>query len=635
VKFTNDVFGKAFPAHGIPVSDVVVRPIRQELPGFARALQVWILRGGKQEEAHAALAGGVARMLAEPEAWQVADRASNRLRPLRGGDIAVLVRTNDACATIASKLTKLGVKVALSRPGLMERAECVAAIAGLRWLSDPADTIALAELAHLMEGDSDAPGWLQRALTGDKDALGKSEDAVALSSRRESLAHMTPAEAMDTAIAAINLPQRLRRFGDATARLAALDALRGLARDYEAEMLAARLPATSAGLAAWMAKQNVTEEPASPDPDAVHVTTIHKAKGLEWPVVILAQLDMDASPRLFDSPVAMSEQAKPDPSNPLSGRWLRFWPWPFGQTRKVALADRVGASVTGRAALDARNAEEVRLLYVAMTRARDYLVFAPRVKNGERLSTAWLTKLGEGVPCLPLDGAGSITVAETSYPCGGQILNDTVLASEPPPEAFGPDLPAVAPHGFLPRILHPSASPPLPPLQPRIVRLGGRLPLTGTPDMTALGNALHGFLAADDPSREKSARLEMVAGLLQRWKIAALAPADALTAADRLWAQLAKDWPGAILHREWPLTAMVGRQRLVGQADLIVEHANGFALVDHKSFPGGEEHWPLRCGTYKPQLAAYAKALTAATGRHVGTLLLHLPVGGVLLDITD
>jgi ATP-dependent helicase/nuclease subunit A len=91
----------------------------------------------------------------------------------------------------------------------------------------------------------------------------------------------------------------------------------------------------------------------SPDEHAVRVMTVHAAKGLEFPIVIVTGLGR--KPITRRSPIATDH---------LSG--------------SVEL--HVGEFATeGREALDVREsameaAERVRLLYVALTRARDHLV---------------------------------------------------------------------------------------------------------------------------------------------------------------------------------------------------------------------------------------------------------------------
>jgi ATP-dependent exoDNAse (exonuclease V) beta subunit len=69
---------------------------------------------------------------------------------------------------------------------------------------------------------------------------------------------------------------------------------------------------------------------------------------------------------------------------------------------------------------------------------------------------------------------------------------------------------------------------------------------------------------------------------------------------------------------------------LRGVADLVLEVATGLVLLDHKGFPGSREQATARAGEYAGQLAAYANALTAATGKPVAAAYIHLPVSGLV-----
>ena len=75
----------------------------------------------------------------------------------------------------------------------------------------------------------------------------------ALEAVRARLDALTPAEALDAVTASLDLPQRLRGWGEATARLANLEALRGLARAHEETCRQGGLPATATGLCAALA----------------------------------------------------------------------------------------------------------------------------------------------------------------------------------------------------------------------------------------------------------------------------------------------------------------------------------------------------------------------------------------------
>lgn len=639
VRFANDVFRHAF-APAIPPERVVVGEYRQEPPGLSAALNLWRLHGGKVEEAAAALASGVAGLLAAREAWPVPPWDKRAPGPLRGSDIAVLCRTNDSARRVAEALAAAGLKVALGRSGLLARAECVLALAGLRRLADPSDTAALAEMAHVAEGDAEAPAWLETV-------LGAQEPRAALEARvpglatldalRTRLDALTPAEALDAVIAALGLPQRLRSWGDATTRLANLEALRGLALSYEDECRQGGLPATAAGLCAWLPAQEA-EEPASPDPDAVQVLTVHKSKGREWPVVVVADLDAEPKGRLFDQPVAMPRDGALDPQDPLAGRWIRLWPWPYGRQETGVGLDRSAAeSPTGQADAEAARREAVRLLYVAVTRAREWLVLAPRVKAATakepaKLRTAWLDILGEHAPVLPVSGAGPVKAGGAEHPCAVQDLVPPEEAVAREPEvAVGPALPAGDPPSHAARLIRPSALTGAAPPALVPVSLGERLALVGTPDMAALGEAVHGFFAADDPARPIELREAMAARLLRNWGVSALTPAQVVTAGDRLWAWLRRRWPGCSWRSEVPVLQAVGAQRLSGRVDLLVEHAGGLAVIDHKTFPGRTEYWPGRAAAHLPQLEAYAAVLEAATGRPVTAIAMSLPVAGHVL----
>ena len=166
-------------------------------------------------------------------------------------------------------------------------------------------------------------------------ALRATPFAMGLAAERSAIDALTPAETLDRAIAVLDLHGLLPTWGDPSGRHANLAALRALAGEYEAECRRDRLPATSAGLAAWLAAQTEAEQPPSPDPDAVQVLTYHGAKGLEWPMVILAELENDGEARLFNKPVAMAADGGLDPADPLRGRWIRVWPWPYGGRRST------------------------------------------------------------------------------------------------------------------------------------------------------------------------------------------------------------------------------------------------------------------------------------------------------------
>jgi hypothetical protein len=82
-----------------------------------------------------------------------------------------------------------------------------------------------------------------------------------------------------------------------------------------------------------------------------------------------------------------------DLNNLLGNRWLRFWVNPYAdQVRGTMLSERIAESETQQLATEKALEEETRLLYVGITRARDYLVIPSR--RGK--TTDWLNRVWNG-----------------------------------------------------------------------------------------------------------------------------------------------------------------------------------------------------------------------------------------------
>lgn len=646
VALVNDLFVPAFAAQGISRSGVECTEVdRTDALGQPSPLAVWHLSGGRKEERAAALAAGVGNMLKQAADWPVVPKGADRPRPVGAGDIAILCRTGDTCAAVAAAFEAQGVPVAIGREGLLESAECALAYACLRWLADPSDTLALAEIAHLVSSAADGaqPSWFFQVLDR-KDGLAALRDGRiprSLQEMRPELLSMTPSEALDAAIGAAQLPGLIAGWGAPAMRLGNLDALRRLAIEYEEDCRQSRKAATASGLVTWL-EESEAEKPPAADGRAVVVSTYHGAKGLEWPVTILFELDYTGRPRLFDEIVAESDRATTDLEDPLAGRWLRLWPWPYGrQSTNVGLDTRAVQSATGMAATRRALHEDVRLLYVAMTRARDYLVLAvDRPKDS--LKTAALDALGSDgkapVVVVPLAEGTPLKASGRSHSCRvAAFARVEAGAATEAGVGFDVDLQSLpAPAIHLPYRFVPSAATAVaePAEIVERIELGPRLALTGTPDMAALGDAVHGFLAADSVMRDDAVRLEAAETSMARWGVGgALSAVDLREASNRLWRFLSTRWPGTSVLREWPVAGLVGLQRVRGRVDMLVETPEGWVIIDHKTYPGRPDTWEQRVGGYAPQLDLYGKLCAEATGKPIAGLFVHLPVAGALLRL--
>jgi hypothetical protein len=472
-----------------------------------------------------------------------------------------------------------------------------------------------------------------------------------------------PSEALDAVLTALDLAALCARWPDPEQRLANLDALRSLTGSYEEHCAQQKEAATIAGLLRYFEEAATEklvrdEEIASDDQHvgagdhAVTIATYHRAKGLEWPVVILSSLDRGEKRDAFEV-CPESDRAAFDAADPLGGRWIRYWPWPFGQQSKSRLAETAAASAEGRSVALREERERVRLLYVGFTRARDHLILAARTtKKGP--SAQWLDELCDaaGAPLLGLPAAPDATgasVVQVRGPKKGQVLKVPArhwllgtgadeperLSSTDSHVWFATPGPSV---DRPPYWISPSQAetdwPEL--LVPKVVEtssIGERLPLGDAKGVgwDVVGDAVHAFLAADVAGLGPADRVLIARRLLVASNLVALLAPEALVrAGDQLRAWVESRWPGATWHREVAVTAVVrtpqGMRRLQGTIDLLLETPEGVVVIDHKSFPGGVGQWGAKAGEFAPQLAAYATAL-AAGGKRVLGLFVHFTIG--------
>lgn len=644
VRLVNAVFTGAF-ANSLAANKIELEPKRAEVldgPVFGN----WILGGTKKEQEAAALAAGIQQLI--DSGYVVLDPATLTSRPVRFGDIAILCRLNDNVIKVAAGLRAHGIPSATSQPGLLATPEAVLALACLRRLNDLSDTVASAMIIAMAEG-VEPETWLVDRLRhleagGDRDTwreTGRDAHPVlaTLAHMRADLPLLAPREALQQVVTRCDLPGRVLQWTQdaaiARTRLANLEALLALAAQYEDACRSTRQAASISGLILWLgeAADAGQDSLAQPAIDAVKVMTHHAAKGLEWPVVILMDLSANLKDRLW-SISATSRQAI-DIHEPLKDRYIRYWPWPFGQQGKVPIADGIALTETARKYRDAAIEESKRLLYVSMTRARDLLILArsQRKLSGEWLDTAqapWL---------LPEEPDKSVQLPD------GEMVGNLYWELAPADEAAANPVTAQPVRWFattqartyrLPLGFSPSATQTVPCKVIEQVRIGERIPLAGSVDMAMLGTAIHACIAASVTDSSAPLTEEEISEILCGHGVGNTVPAKAVwvqIAALHAW--LSDRWPGAGRHAEIPAEAILETgQVMQGRIDLLLETEKGWILIDHKSNPQGSEQWESVAKDYAGQLAAYRDAIEKATGKPVLESWLFFPVsaGAVLVE---
>ena len=307
----------------------------------------------------------------------VRDRLTGVRRPAQAADIAVLFRSRDTHREFEKALERRGVGTYVYKGlGFFDAEEVQDGVALLRYLADPLSNLRAAALlrsriVRLSDGAlaSLAPDVAQALVAPEPpvaaDALGE-EDRRVIAVLRASIPRwlawvdrLTPADLLGRVMAETALAYELRGARYAQAR-ENLKKLRAMVRRHQN-----RGYATLERLATHIERLAVGDESnaAIDAQDAVSLMTVHASKGLEFPIVFV--VNMGRGTGNTRAPIRVAADVGGEPS--------------------VAVADYQSEADEDSAA---REREETkRLLYVALTRARDRLYLSGSVRSGQFRAT--------------------------------------------------------------------------------------------------------------------------------------------------------------------------------------------------------------------------------------------------------
>jgi ATP-dependent helicase/nuclease subunit A len=471
-------------------------------------------------------------------------------RPVRYGDVLILVRRRSplfheiirACKSLdlpiagADRL-KLGGELAVKD---------LAAL--LAFLDTPEDDLSLAALLR-----SPLCGWTEKELfalahprkgylwEALRDDPGHAETRAFLDDMRSQADFLRPYDLLERVLHRHDGRRRLiGRLGPEAED--GIDEFLSQALSYET----AEIPSLT-GFLAWMETDDVeVKRQLDGEGNRIRVMTVHGAKGLEADIVILPDCADYAPPE-------RDQLFLPSAGPPV-------WKVPKEESPALIVAERAD-----RQAREA--AEHLRLLYVAMTRARSWLVIAGA--GSVKKPDCWYNLVRAGVEAagaIPLD-AGQVRHALGDWPASGLAAAREAVpvtlptwTQSPPPE--------------VPR--------PAQPLSPS--DLGGAKALPGEPDYPeaeakARGTALHLLLdrlPGRDPAHWPDLAALLIADPAHRQ--------DALAEAERvlLTPTLAPLF-GPETLAEVPVSAPWRDRLLFGSIDRLILHPDRILIIDYKS----------------------------------------------------
>jgi ATP-dependent exoDNAse (exonuclease V) beta subunit len=602
---------------------VTVRPEDRLQPrrgGEGPAGEIWTPARSDELEPDEAEPVVLARRLKEVlDAGLEVEDAAGASRPAQPGDVAVLVRRIKAAAPIARALTHVGIPSLITGgEGFFRRPEVMDLIAALQLVVEPEDElatltvlrsplVALADddIVRLTEGIEDYSKGLpfaplpDAAVAAGLDA-GPRDRLVAFASLlarlRSALHTLSAAQMVDALIDEGGYALALGVERDAALRLANVEKLRALCEGRPGDALG-----RIARLWAWLddPPQEGLGDTVDPDARAVHIMTIHQAKGLEFPIVVVADLG-SARPTMMRSIELDAERGLAVDHR---GRPAAACVWRLG-----AVPDPPAVVRVRERRWAAEDAELARLLYVALTRARDHLFLVGEERESGKPSLRRLLKRARArdgrafAQLLP-----SVKVAPDAGPAVALPVTRLPDAPRRPPPAQAGPL-RLAPSALVE---------PVPDDAPALVR--GGTPAAGGVRARRRGRLAHELIARAGELLGASALPDegaVTRALLAICRAVGEAPDDAAVRAIAERAARTVDGPlrqlvqaGYGLSFEEPVRLLLSDQAvLIGAADVVARGPAGVVVVELKSSDKA-----ARSTRTAVQLAAYAHALAADT----------------------
>ncbi len=413
VQAVNAHFSRAFSY--LPAEQICLKPRRRrkaseetlnradEPPGMQPALQHWYFKSsaekpkpGTMEWFDAALARQLKNWL-DSSPLVLPKGEKKNYRPIKPAEVAILCRSNKRCLGVVEALHKVGLKGAVYRAGLLATREVQLLLACVKYLLNRRDALSVAEILFLTSGftlDEIADSRLRFLYDQDgaRDGFWEAENEYVkkIDALRPEVTELSSSELLQWLQDRLDLRTLIVSWGDAGQRLANIEMLMHFALEYEDRCTRLHTAASVGGWLLWLSELAQAErdwQGFSTDESAIQVLTYHKSKGLEFPAVICYELEKGLRSDGVWGVQVVPPKGDLDTERILSGRRLRYWVNPYGrQLGKTVLERNFKESVVWQEDQERALREMTRLLYVGMTRARDYLIFPTRFKK----SATWL-----------------------------------------------------------------------------------------------------------------------------------------------------------------------------------------------------------------------------------------------------
>ena len=659
VDTTSAVFTKVFDY--LDPDMVVLKAHRTEsLPNDTPALWHWeqekTLEPG-QKRASASkekLFNSVARQVRDivdgkSEIKEVFDKDSLKLRPAQYSDIAVLARSNADVADITNALQAKDIPVVMESTISVNSKELRLVRLLLNYIIDESPLLK-AEIAHLLFGVKTAD------VIENKDKVLELPDFGKLAALKEKLKTLPVSDIVKTLVVELDIINSCQKWGNAAKRQRTLQAVIEDAKKFDANAITLGQASSIEHYLEHLDDEGVTVNEGF-FREGVRVLTYHKSKGLQWNIVILCSLDNDSLnekklKKRFVFGVNYVRTTEPKPDQLYSDYYLTCLPSFFSSNNSNLPEDMmndISGLDTYRKYKDRLSYESQRVLYVGVTRARDYLITTSLA--GKTNPMPWLVDCGITPVITGTADCQAIWGVDKGIKLSRfvQVNDDGTYVGKPEPSDYCCRKEKISATDFDVKYLSPSkidddtlAKQTKPkvlyPVQNQVPR-----PITvgHGEEYDIMGTCIHNIFAIYRPEADRQEMISKAKQTVKSFGMDRMLPdaegiIDSIAA---LYQFLEEKYGKAVkIQHEVPFRHENNGQVIAGEMDLLWYTAEKECiLIDFKNYPGIlknvlDSSSKEFVGKYAAQLTAYQEALVAA-GINVKTKLIYYSVLGCLVEL--
>lgn len=576
-------------------------------------------------------------------------------------DIAVLARANSDLDSLADELRALKVPVCRESNDINESRAGRLMKALLTLVNTPYNQLARAEVAYLTEPNYHVTKIIENRLDHLADKKNPDEYLADISILKRLfqlrffrssedqeiptnlLGYQSISSLVESLVIELDLYSLVQSWDNAQAEETNLQVLTDLAKKYEDYATKLAQPATVAGFIEFFTGQ---QQQGAANEKGVRLYTYHKSKGLEWKVVIMLSLDNDVSDASKIATRSMlgchhhrDELPTAENPNPLMRISLVRNIYESSNAAKAALVSRLQKHPLWNSVVEHEIAENARLLYVGVTRARDILILAPK-GDANSVNLNWFSSVGVRSVKEVLDGSDEQDFFKVGMPFHIERIAEDL--KEWPEKTLSKVHDIKADFSSLDSLLYlsPSKAGCTPHDIERINDKENRMEVRNKPEEEALmGDFIHQvFCCCDD-----GISLDQIVQLRESYGFTANNlpnPEKLLESWNYLIETLVNNYGESVKrHHEKPFRHFDATGHIVsGYIDFIWETEDTYIIVDYKTCPGNynlvfdskREHY---AGIHGDQLDCYQHALEAEGKKKVVARIIYYPVTRFVVEV--